>query len=174
MIFDEYSYTDIFRARVEALRQQRALQEEEGDGHEEEEEESDREDDDPGRTPEEQRDLEASVVYFSQGVRVLLLRHRAQVGDSLHHILHVPAQWPASRTVAAIEGLWTDLVTQQWLLIYARDPTKDSMVVRPGEVVALVVARAELPPDQIPIAQEIDFMAHSTTFRQQEISQEFP
>ena len=175
LIVNEFSYTDAFRARVETLRQQRRAAEDFGDepdeGEESEEEEEG--DDDRGRTPEEQRDLEASVVYFSQGFRVLLLRHRALVGDDLHQVLHIPAQWPASRTVSAIEGLWRDLATKQWLLLYARDPTRDSMAIRPGEIAALVVARDELPPHEIPIAQEIDLTAHSTTFRQQEISQEF-
>ena len=170
---DEYSYTDVFRARVESLRQQRSAQEDFGSDPDEEEEESEEDDDHPGRTPEEQRDLETSAVYFSQGFRVLLLRHRVLMDDSLHHILHIPAQWPASRTVSVIEGLWRDLATKQWLLIYARDPTKDSMVIRPGEVAALVVARDELPPNELPIAQEIDLTAHTSSFRQQEISQEF-
>ena len=174
LIINEFSYTDAFRARVETLRQQRRAAEDFGDEQDEGEESEEEEgDDDRGRTPEEQRDLEASVVYFSQGFRVLLLRHRALVGDDLHQVLHIPAQWPASRTVSAIEGLWRDLATKQWLLLYARDPTRDSMAIRPGEIAALVVARDELPPNEIPIAQEIDLTAHSTTFRQQEISQEF-
>ena len=60
MKIDEYSYTDVFRARVESLRQQRSAQEEYGSDHDEEEEESEEDDDHPGRTPEEQRDLETS------------------------------------------------------------------------------------------------------------------
>jgi len=169
---DEYSYTDVFRARVESLRQQRSAQEDFGSDQDEEEEESEEDDDHPGRTPEEQRDLETSAVYFSQGFRVLLLRHRVLMDDSLHHILHIPAQWPTSRTVSVIEGLWRDLAMKQWLLIYARDPTKDSMVIRPGEVAALVVARDELPPNELPIAQEIDLTAHTSAFRQQKTSQQ--
>ena len=96
LIINEFSYTDAFRARVETLRQQRRAAEDFGgepdEGEESEEEEGD---DDRGRTPEQQRDLEASIVYFSQGFRVLLLRHRALVGDDLHQVLHIPAQWPA-------------------------------------------------------------------------------
>ena len=170
----EYSYTDAFRARVETLRQQRRAAEDYGDDPAEEGEESEEEEDEGGRrTPEEQRDLEASIVYFSQGFRVLLLRHQVLRGDSLYHIFHIPAEWQPARTASVIEGLWTDLAHKQWLLIYARDPTRDSMVLRPAEVAALVVVRDELPPNQIPIAQEIDFTAHSSSFRQQDISQEF-
>ncbi len=138
----------------------------------ESEEDDDGEDED-GRSPEEQRDLETSIMYFSQGFRILLLRHQALAGGGLFHMLHIPAHWTPTRPITAIEDIWHDLRDTRWLLIYARDPTKDSMVVRPGEVVALVAVQDELPPNTVPVAQEIDLTAHSTSFRQHDISQEF-
>ena len=171
-LITEVSYTQAFRNRVSQLVQQRQAAEHQSDP-DEGEEESDGDNDDPGRPRDEQRDLETSIVYFSQGFRVLLLRHRAPAGTGLHHVLHIPAQWPPSRTVSAIEGIWHDLIGAPWILIYARDPTKDSMVIRPGEIAALVVVRDEIPPNTVPVAQEIDFTAHGSNFRRQEISQEF-
>ena len=167
-----FSYTQAFRDRVSQLVQQRQAADHQSD-HEEGEEESEDNNDDPGRPRDEQRDLETSIVYFSQGFRVLLLRYRAPAGTGLHHVLQIPAQWPPSRTAAAIEGIWQDLIGIPWILIYARDPAKDSMVIRPGEIAALVVVRDEIPPNSVPVAQEIDFTAHGSAFRRQEIGQEY-
>ena len=170
---NKLSYTQAFTDRVNALIQRRRDAEQAADLEPDEGEESEDGEDDNGRTPEEQRDLETSIVYFSQGFRILLLRHQALAGGGLFHIFHIPAHWAPTRTVTAVEDIWHDLQDKSWLLIYARDPTKDSMVARPGEVVALVVVRDELPPNKVPIAQEIDLTAHSTSFRQQDLSQEF-